>query len=122
MVEEKRRFTRIPFQVKTEMTVNNVLYSSEKINNLSVGGCSLPIEANVATGTKCHLDILLSGTTSKLSVHIDGKIIRCELGAVIIEFTEIETDSLFYLQNIVRHNCADIEKVEQEIRNHPGLG
>ena len=43
MSEERRRFTRIPFRVKAEMTVSDVLYKAEEISNLSVGGCLLPI-------------------------------------------------------------------------------
>lgn len=121
MPDEKRRFTRVPFEVKGEMTVNDVLYYSEKINNLSVGGCLLPIEADAETGTKCHLKIMLSGANSKLSVQVEGKIIRCEPGAVAIKFTTIEPDSLFHLQNIIRYNYPDIDKVEQEISNYPGL-
>jgi len=67
MTDEQRRFSRVSFRVRAEMTVNNVLYSSEEINNLSVGGCLLPI------------------------------------------------------QNIVRYNSPDTDRVEQEISNHPGL-
>ena len=112
---------RVPFRVRAEMTVNNILNFSEEINNLSVGGCLLPIKMDVATGIKCNLEILLSGTNSQLSVRVEGKIIRCESGAVAIKFTEIEPDSLFHLQNIVRYNCPDPDKVEQEISNHPAL-
>ncbi len=121
MTDEKRRFSRIPFRVRAEMTVNNVLYSSEEINNLSVGGCLLPIKVDVETGAKCNLKILLSGTNSELSVRVGGKITRCEPGSVAIKFTEIEPDSLFHLQNIVRYNSPDTDRVEQEISNHPGL-
>jgi len=32
------------------MTVNNVLCSSDKINNLSISGCLLPIKVDVETG------------------------------------------------------------------------
>jgi hypothetical protein len=120
MPDEKRQFTRVPFKVKAEMTVNDVLYSSEKINNLSVGGCLLPIEANAETGTRCHLKIMLSGANSKLSVQVEGKIIRCEPETVAIQFTEIDPDSLFHLQNIIRYNHPDIDKVEQEINNYSG--
>jgi len=121
MPDEKRRFTRVLFKVKAEMTVNDVLYSSEKINNLSVGGCLLPIEADVETGTKCRLKIMLSGANSKLSVHVGGKIIRCEPEGVAMKFTEIDPDSLFHLQNIIRYNHPDTDKVDQEINNFPGL-
>ncbi len=121
MTDEKRRFSRVPFRVRAEMTVNNISYSSEEINNLSVGGCLLPIEVEVETGTKCILKVLLSGTNSELFVRVAGKIIRCESGTVAIKFTEIEPDSLFHLQNIVRYNSPDTDRVEQEISNHPGL-
>ncbi|MBU0988348.1 MAG: PilZ domain-containing protein [Proteobacteria bacterium] len=118
---EKRRFTRVPFKVKVEMTVNKVLYWADGIDNLSVGGCLLPVEADLETGTTCHLKILLSGTNSELSVQVDGEIIRCESGAVAVKFVQIEPDSLFHLRNIVRYNYPDSEKVEQEISKHPGL-
>ncbi len=121
MSDDKRRFTRVPFRVKAEMTVNDVLYSSEKINNLSLNGCLLPIEADLKLGTECHVRILLSATNSELSVQVEGKIIRCEACAVAIKFTGIEPDSLFHLQNIIRYNFENTETIEQEISNHPGL-
>lgn len=121
MDDEKRRFTRIPFRVKAEMTINNRLYSAATIDNLSVGGCLLPIEADIETGTVCRLKIFLTGTNSELSVQVAGKVIRCEPGAVAIQFTAIEPDSLFHLHNIVRFNFPDTDQVEKEIKNHPGL-
>ncbi len=121
MTDEKRRFSRVPFRVRAEMTIHNVLYSSEEINNLSVGGCLLPIKVAVETGTKCNLKILLSGTNSELSVRIEGQIIRCESEAVAVKFTQIEPDSLFHLQNIIRYNYPDTDKVEHELGKHPGL-
>lgn len=68
MAEEKRRFTRIHFRVKAEMTVNDVLYRAGEISNLSVGGCLLPVRADLEPGSVCHIRMLLSGTSSELSV------------------------------------------------------
>lgn len=121
MSDEKRRFTRVPFRVMAEMTVNNVLYSSEGINNLSTRGCLLPIEADLELGMGCHLRIFLSGTNDDLFVKVEGKIIRCEAGAVAIKFTGIESDSLFHLQNIVRYNFPDTKKIEKEISDRFGI-
>lgn len=119
MSEEKRRFTRIHFRVKAELTVNDVLYSAEEISNLGVGGCLLPIKADLELGTLCQVRILLSGTSSELSVGADGEVIRCDHGAIAMQFTHIDPDSLFHLQNIVRYNCLDPEKADREIRDHP---
>ena len=121
MSDEKRRFTRVPFRVIAELTVNNVLYSCDEINNLSISGCLLPIEADLELGMACQLRIFLSGTNDKLLIKVDGEIIRCEDGAVAIKFTGIESDTLFHLQNIVRYNYSDTEKIEKEIHDHFGI-
>lgn len=68
MSEERRRFTRIPFRVKAEMTASDVMYKAEEISNLSVGGCLLPIRVGLGPGSVCHVRILLSGTSGELSV------------------------------------------------------
>ncbi len=121
MDDEKRRFTRVPFRVKAEIRIHNRSYSAAAIDNLSIGGCLLPIEADVEPGTPCQLKVFLSGTNSELSVQVAGQVTRCEPESVAIEFTTIEPDSLFHLHNIVRFNFPDTEQVEEEIKNHPGL-
>ena len=121
MSYEKRRFTRVPFRVRAEMTVNGVLYSAEEIKNLSVGGCLLPIMEYVEPGTVCQVRILLSETSSNHIVKTEGKILRCEPGKLAVKFTQIDPDSLFHLRNIVRYNSLTPDLVEQEISKHPGL-
>ena len=121
MSDEKRQFTRVPFNVTAELSVGDDLYTAEQIYNLSIGGCFVPVEAPLESGAACRLTIRLSGTNSKLFVQAHGEIIRNEKEAVAVKFTEIEPDSLFHLQNIVRYNHPDSEKIEQEIERHPGL-
>ena len=36
MREERRRFSRVPFKVNTEIAINDVVYSVDEIINLSV--------------------------------------------------------------------------------------
>ncbi|MBL7205694.1 MAG: PilZ domain-containing protein [Desulfobacteraceae bacterium] len=68
MSEEKRRLTRIPFNVGAEITANDALYRSDGILNLSVGGCLLPIKANLDPGTECQMKIMMIGASSELSI------------------------------------------------------
>jgi hypothetical protein len=121
MSEEKRRFTRIPFKVTGELTVHGVTYISPEISNLSVGGCLLPIAADLEPGIQCQVKIILSGTSSELSVNVSGEVMRCQPPSVAIKFTHIDLDSLYHLQNIIRYNANDVEKIEKEIEEHPGL-
>lgn len=121
MPEEKRRFTRIPFKLKAELKANNLLYKAKKINNLSMGGCLLPIDADLDAGTPCYLKILLSGTNTRLSIQVEGQILRVSRSGVAVKFTRIGPDSLYHLQNIILYNSSDPDEVEREIENHPGI-
>ena len=121
MPEDKRRFTRIPFKVTGELTTQGVTYSLHEISNLSVGGCLLPIAADLEPGTQCQVKIILSGTSSELSVNAGGEVMRCQPSSVAVKFTHIDLDSLYHLQNIIRYNADDVEKIEKEIEARPGL-
>ncbi len=121
MDEEKRRFTRVPFKVQVEMAADDILYHTTQIKNLSLGGCLLPISAELEAGTLCQIRIQLSGASSDMEVRVDGEITRGDSGAVAVSFTRINPDSLFHLQNIIRYNSTDPDQVEWEIFNHPGV-
>ena len=119
MIQEKRRFTRIPFKVKTEMRVGKILYTTEVIDNLSIGGCRLPVNAIFDLGMACQIRILLTGSSTDLDVRIDGEIIRCDGNTVAVKFKHIDPDSLFHLKNVIRYNSVDPDVVEDEIFKYP---
>jgi hypothetical protein len=89
------------------MLANSVMYRVEEINNLSIGVCLLPIEADFEFGTKCQITVQLSGTSSELNVQVKGEVVRSSHKILAVKFTGIEFDSLFHLQNIVRYNYPD---------------
>ena len=100
MKQEKRRFSRFPFKVKAEVRIENIEYYAAEINNLSIGGCLLSLAGKQKPGTKCSVKILLSGTSSEVSIRVEGTVVRCDRGAFAIKFDRIDPDSLFHLQNI----------------------
>ena len=121
MQSEDRKFTRVPFNVSTELKTRDSVYISNRILNLSVGGCLLPIKSDLIPGTDCRIIIRLEGTGADISVHIKGEIVRVDSRSVAVKFILIDPDSLFHLQNIIRYNAEDPDKVEDEISKHPGL-
>ena len=121
MKKEKRRFSRIPFKMHAELTVDNVTYPVHEINNLSIGGASFPVRADFEADTACQAKIFLEGRSSELSIEVSGKVVRCSPEAVAVQFTRIDPDSLFHLQNVIRYNAPDPEVIEKEIQKHPGL-
>ena len=121
MSEEKRKFTRVPFRVSAEIMGHDFSYKTEEILNLSIGGCLVPVKADLEPGTACDLKIIMTGTTSELSIQVKAEIMRCDSRAIAIKFTGINLDSLFHLRNIIRYNSPDPKAVEQEIQAHPGI-
>jgi len=120
-MEDKRRFTRVPFKMKTKMTVGDTVFDADEICNLSIGGCLLPFDAPYADGTPCQVEILLNEEAPDMIVCVDGEIIRRDHGMIAVRFIRIDPDSLFHLRNIIRYNSSDPDMIEEEIEKHPGL-
>lgn len=121
MSVEKRRFSRIQFQIRVKLTLPDGVFQVNDMVNLGVGGCLLPLRAEVEKETACELEIYLTGSSSVLSISIGGTVVRCERQHLAIRFTRIDPDGLFHLHNIIRYNSDTPEKIEDEIRMHPGL-
>lgn len=119
MTDEKRRFSRIFFNVKAKLTVGEAVYSIDRIANLSIGGCLLEIGDELPLGGNCKFTVLLPGKVPGVDVH--GEIVRTGNGEVSLKFTTIEHENLYHLQNIIRYNAEDPDVVEDEISVHPGL-
>lgn len=119
MTGDKRRFSRIFFNVKAKLTVDGAVYTVDRIANLSVGGCLLEISEKISLGSDCTFTILLSRMAP--GVEVLGEVVRAGDGEVSLKFTTIEPDNLFHLQNIIRYNAEDPDAIEEEIIAHPGL-
>jgi hypothetical protein len=119
MTNEKRRFSRIFFNVKARLTVDGAVYPVDRIVNLSVGGCLLEIEKEFPLGSDCKFTILLEWMAP--GVDVFGEIVRAGEGEVGLKFTSIEPENLFHLQNIIRYNAENPDVIEEEISAHPGL-
>ncbi len=118
---EKRRFSRVIYDVHAKLAVGEQTFEPGHIDDLGIGGCLLPLRVAPALGSPCRVAIFLSGEKSEPAVRVQGEVVRADSGQVAIKFTAIDPDSLAHLQNIVLHNSPDADKAEEEIRHHPGL-
>ena len=119
MTQENRRFSRIHFWGAAELTVAGKLFSIEKVVDLSVGGCHFSLVADVAKGDACQVKLFLG--YGQVTVEAGGDIAWIDDGTVAISFTSISPENLQHLKNIIRYNAPDAEKVEEEMRAHPGI-
>ncbi|MEZ4528323.1 MAG: PilZ domain-containing protein [Desulfobacterales bacterium] len=120
-MDNKRRFTRVPFRAQTRIDIGGRTYAVGEIYNLAIGGCLLHFGTNAKIGTPCRLTIRLSESDEDISVHVKGEVVRSDSGMLAVKFIQIDPDSLFHLRNIIRYNARDAHKVEKEIETHPGI-
>jgi hypothetical protein len=121
MEREKRRFTRFPLKMNTTLYVNKNSYTTNTLSNFSIGGCLVPVDAELAPDTPCSLIICLGEPESALTIKAEGLIIRSDQGEIAVKFTGVDPESLFHLQMLARYNSPDSEKIEEEIKKHPGI-
>lgn len=123
MEPEKRKFSRIPLPF--ELTLIFEDGSHHKVNhfdNVSVGGCLISMQAEYAHHKTCSVKIELGQDQKQApTILAHGNIIRQNEHQLAIQFTSIDPDSLFHLQNLIRYNSPDPDKVDSEIQLHKGL-
>ncbi len=82
-----------------------------------MGGCLLAMNEVFESGTSCRFWLPLEPGDPDVGGEVFGEIVRCEQGTLSIRFTSITPDSLFYLQNIIRYNTPDPDRINKEISN-----
>lgn len=121
MIENQRKFSRIPVRLEVELHSEGQSYRFRELLNLGLGGCLLAACTTIDPGASCRLQIFLGNPGQGPVIEIDGKICRSDAGAIAIQFTRIDPDSLFHLRNVIRYNSPDADIVDNEIRRHPGI-
>lgn len=122
MTEEKRRFSRILFDVSSSLELKECEFNFSSIANLSVGGCLVENDQPVSQNLLGQEGVFKIFTDQKVpTVEVSGEIIRIKDKEISLKFTGIDPDSLYHLQNIIRYNADGPEQVEDELDLHPGL-
>ena len=122
----RRAFTRVSFDVKAQLRIDQQAYGADRIRDISLGGCFLYFltgipwdqNADIDVGRPCTVRIVLTGTTPGMTVEIGGKISRFSKEGIAVTFTTAAPESLFHLQNIIRYNAVDADTIEEEFRGH----
>jgi c-di-GMP-binding flagellar brake protein YcgR len=112
--KERRRFTRVPFEIGAEIHCEKSIVAASTVRNVSLGGMLLEVPEPVPEGTACTVDITLKGPKSLLRISIEGFVVRVEDQMVAVEFTEVDVDSLIHLRHLIKINADDPEAVEVE--------
>lgn len=110
---EERNKTRVVFHVNASIEYNSHTINGD-VQNLSTNGMFMNTSEKIPLDTEVEVSIYLSGTTSELSLKINGVITRRDDKGVAISFKEIEFDSFLHLKNIIEFNAAGDSKAMKE--------
>ena len=116
MKDERRRKTRVHF--KTQVTLKadeSEIVSEANSKDISIKGMFVNTEKKMPIGTPCDIEILLTGTSTRLALNIKGKVTRQDATGLGISFDSMDLDSHFHLKNIIMYNASDPEDIEEEI-------
>lgn len=113
---EKRSFARIPFRTKAivrhkDSTVIGI------VENLSLAGIFLKTPERLGLNRLVKIELLFTGTSSQISIILDGKITRHENLGMAIEFRNIDLDAFFHLNNLITYNTDKIDKVKKDFQD-----
>ena len=111
--EERRRNVRVAFQTTASLRFADGEYAHCQTRDLSLKGVFIPGIVDREHGEKCHVAILLSGTSSELKVNMIGEVIRKTEEGIGIYFDEIDIDSFFHLKNIVYYNTDHPDEIAE---------
>ncbi len=122
MQQTKRRFSRISLEMPARVIVDGgASFEVEELVNLSIGGCLILNELDFVDGSGCKVTIPLSEGDEALKIEVIGEVVRREKEFIAVKFTKISPESLFHLQNLIRYNAPDSDRIDDEIEEHPGL-
>jgi hypothetical protein len=112
---EKRNFHRITFQTKAIVRSKDATVIGI-VENLSLDGIFLKTPEKLNLNRLVKIELLITGTSSQLSILLDGKIMRHENVGMAIQFRDIDMDAFFHLKNLISYNTNQMDTLEDEFQ------
>ena len=112
---EKRNFDRIPFQTKAIVRSKDATVIGI-VENLSLDGIFLKTPEKLNLNRIVKIELLFTGTSSQLSILLDGKIMRHENIGMAIQFKNIDMDAFFHLKNLIAYNTNQVGNLKDEFQ------
>jgi len=107
---EKRRHPRVGFSTAIEILLQadgkEVKLSGNSMD-LSLKGMFVRAEEKFVPGTKCSVNVYLTGGIEKIELQIKGTVVRMSDFGMGIVFDSMDVDTYSHLKNIVYYNSNE---------------
>lgn len=113
---ENRTHERVPFTARVTIFFKGKRIDSDAdTRNISLKGMFVHTDERPGTGAHCGLELQLTGASSELTLHIDGRVVREDDNGIGIVFNTIDLDSYYHLKNILRYNVSRPEDMSDPV-------
>lgn len=114
-MENKRKNSRVPFQVVISLDFPDQSHAECETADLSLKGVFVLGVTGHMIGENCLVSLKLVGSTSQLTLKIKGTVVRVEENGLALHFYEMDLDSFFHLKNILYYNSENPDALEAEL-------
>ncbi len=114
-MKNKRKNSRVPFQVIIGLDFPDKSHAECETEDLSLKGVSVLGVTGHKIGENCLVTLRLVGSTSHLSLKMKGTVVRVEEAGLALHFYEIDLDSFFHLKNILYYNSENPDALDDEL-------
>ena len=114
-MEERRKRSRVSFRGEAEVEIKGADIMRVNIRDLSLRGAYIFSQRKFPVGTPCKIKLRLLEGLDKLSLELEGKVVRIDEGGMGIKFEEMTPLSFYHLKRLIEHNMEFPETVEEEL-------
>ena len=116
-MENRRKFSRVPFSVKGELQWRGNKTHGE-VSDLSLQGMFFRTQASCEPGETLEVTLHLAGKSSDLAIHVEGVVVRSARDGVALRFEHLDLDSFVHLRSILAYNTGDADKIDEEFMRY----
>ncbi len=113
-MDDKRYFSRINFTAKSQIDLNDKIYSGELLD-LSLRGALIKFEEQISTkmNDKCTLTIHLH--SSDIRLIFDAELVHIHQKGLGFKFISEDVGTMTHLRNLLSLNVGDYDKITDEL-------
>lgn len=118
-VHERRKHLRLALRFPAIFSVLGMSWSAQT-RNISFGGVFLELSPSpqVTPGDACRVQITLA---QGLRIEVSAAVCRIEAEGLSVRFLSTDLASYEHFKAVMVFNCADPDRLLEELAEHPGL-
>lgn len=111
MTVDRRKRSRVPVHFEVSILIEGAVYQVETIN-LSLTGVLCITHPHFHDNALCQIRIRLN---ERVTITLEGKILRVHGGEAAISFTSMDEESFFHLKRVMELNSGNADEIEREM-------